>query len=112
VLLIAAGVYQLTPFKNACLRHCRSPAYFIAENWRPGAAGALRMGAVHGAFCLGCCWILMGLLFVGGVMNLLWIAGISLFVLLEKILPQGVGGGRAAGIAMILAGAVMLWLQP
>ncbi len=69
------------------------------------------MGAVHGAFCLGCCWILMGLLFFGGVMNLLWIAGITLFVLLEKILPQGVGGGRAAGVAMIVAGATLLWMQ-
>ena len=111
-LLIAAGVYQLTPFKNACLRHCRAPAYFISEHWRPGASGAFRMGVEHGAICLGCCWVLMGLLFFGGVMSLLWIAGITLFVLLEKIIPHGVLGGRLAGVAMIGAGVVMIatWL--
>jgi predicted metal-binding membrane protein len=103
-LLVAAGSYQLTPLKNGCLEHCRAPAQFISENWRPGASGAFRMGLVHGAFCLGCCWVLMGLLFVGGVMNLLWIALITGFVLIEKILPHGVLGGRLAGIAMIAAG--------
>ena len=107
-LLIAAGVYQLTPFKDACLEHCRSPAHFIAERWRPGRLGALRMGAEHGAYCLGCCWVLMGLLFFGGVMNLLWIAAITLFVLLEKVVPHGAGGGRFAGVGMILAGAGVL----
>jgi predicted metal-binding membrane protein len=107
-LLLAAGIYQLTPLKNACLEHCRSPAHFIAERWRPGSAGALRMGLEHGAFCLGCCWLLMGLLFFGGVMNLVWIAAISLFVLLEKVIPQGVGGGRLAGIGMIAAGGLVL----
>jgi predicted metal-binding membrane protein len=103
-LLIGAGIYQLTPFKNACLEHCRSPAYFISEHWRPGASGAFRMGLVHGAYCLGCCWILMGLLFFGGVMNLLWIAGITVFVLLEKVAPFGAWGGRVAGLAMIATG--------
>lgn len=97
VLLGAAGIYQLTPAKDACLRHCRSPAYFLSEHWRPGMAGAFRMGIVHGAWCLGCCWILMALLFVGGVMNLLWVAAIALFVLLEKALPLGDRGGRLAG---------------
>jgi predicted metal-binding membrane protein len=106
-LLVAAGVYQLTPFKDACLEHCRSPAHFIAEYWQPGIPGALRMGIVHGAYCLGCCWVLMGLLFFGGVMNLLWIATIALFVLLEKVVPYGAGGGRWAGIGMILAGALV-----
>jgi predicted metal-binding membrane protein len=106
-LLVGAGVYQLTPFKDACLEHCRSPAHFIAEHWRPGTSGALRMGVEHGAYCLGCCWVLMGLLFVGGVMNLLWIAGITLFVLLEKVVPYGMGGGRVAGVGMILAGVVV-----
>jgi len=108
-LLIAAGVYQLTPFKEACLRHCRAPARFIAEHWRPGRAGAWRMGIEHGAYCLGCCWILMGLLFLGGVMNLLWIAAIAVFVWLEKGLPLGAGGGRLAGVAMIGAGGIALF---
>ncbi len=107
-LLLSAGAYQLTPLKNACLEHCRSPAHFIAERWRPGRAGALRLGIEHGAYCLGCCWVLMGLLFFGGVMNLLWIAAITLFVLLEKLVPHGVGGGRLAGIGMIAAGALVL----
>jgi predicted metal-binding membrane protein len=107
-LLIGAGVYQLTPVKDRCLRHCRSPVFFIAERWRPGAWGALRMGAEHGAFCLGCCWVLMGLLFFGGVMNLLWIAAITIFVLAEKALPSGAGAGRLAGVAMILAGVAIL----
>jgi predicted metal-binding membrane protein len=108
LLLVAAGVYQLTPAKETCLRHCRSPAYFISEHWKPGMAGAFRMGLEHGAFCLGCCWVLMGLLFFGGVMSLVWIAGITLFVLLEKLIPGGVWGGRAVGAAMILAGVAVL----
>jgi predicted metal-binding membrane protein len=107
-LLFAAGVYQLTPFKNGCLEHCRARAHFISENWRPGAAGAFHMGLVHGAYCLGCCWILMGLLFLGGVMNLLWIAAITLFVLLEKIVPAGPLAGRLAGLAMIATAALLL----
>ena len=113
VLLGAAGVYQLTPAKDACLRHCRAPAHFLAEHWRPGLAGALRMGLEPGAWCLGCCWILMALLFVGGVMNLLWVAAIALFVLLEKALPLGDRGGRVAGWAMLAAGAVafLTWLR-
>jgi len=107
-LLIAAGIYQLTPLKRACLRHCRSPAHFLSGHWRDGTAGAFGMGLEHGAYCLGCCWVLMGLLFVGGVMNLLWIAAIALFVLVEKLVPHGAGGGRLAGIAMIAAGAIVL----
>jgi predicted metal-binding membrane protein len=98
----------MTPAKEACLRHCRSPAHFISEHWRPGWAGAFRMGLEHGAFCLGCCWALMGLLFFGGVMNLLWIAAITLFVLLEKVLPFGARSGRLAGIAMIAGGLAVL----
>ncbi len=107
-LLIGAGFYQLTPLKNACLDHCRAPAHFFARHWRAGVGGAFRMGLEHGAFCLGCCWVLMGLLFLGGVMNILWIAAITLFVLLEKVLPLGHQGGRVAGIVMILAGVVSL----
>jgi predicted metal-binding membrane protein len=103
-IVIAAGLYQWTPFKNACLRHCRGPAEFFSRHWRDGALGAFRMGFEHGAFCLGCCGFLMLLLFVGGVMNLLWIALIALFVLAEKISPFGNRAGRVAGAAMILAG--------
>ena len=105
-LLITAGVYQLIPLKNACLRNCRAPAHFLSRHWRSGLPGAFRMGVRLGAYCLGCCWILMGLLFIGGVMNLLWIAAIAAFVLLEKTMPFGVAGGRVAGAAMILIGAL------
>jgi predicted metal-binding membrane protein len=103
-LLIGAGVYELTPYKHACLAHCRAPAHFISQHWRGGFVGAFRMGLALGAYCLGCCWLLMGLLFVGGVMNLLWIAAIAVFVLLEKTIPFAEIGGRAVGAAMILAG--------
>jgi len=109
-LLIAAGIYQLTPLKNACLRNCRTPAHFLSRYWRTGSLGAFRMGLTLGAYCVGCCWILMGLLFVGGVMNLLWIAAIAIFVLLEKTIPFGDVSGRFAGAAMILVGALSLAL--
>ncbi len=109
-LLIAAGVYQFTPLKNACLRNCRAPAHFLSRYWRTGNLGAFRMGLRLGAYCVGCCWILMGLLFVGGVMNLLWIAAIAVFVLLEKTIPFGDVSGRLAGAAMILVGALSLAL--
>ena len=110
-LLVAAGIYQWTPIKDTCLRHCRAPAHFIAEHWRAGPWGALRMGVRHGAFCLGCCWVLMGLLFVGGVMNLLWVAAITAFVLLEKLLPVGARSGRLAGVALVALGGFMLWRE-
>ncbi len=106
-ILAAAGIYQFLPLKRSCLKHCRSPVDFIAEHWKRGALGAFRMGAEHGWFCLGCCWLLMLLLFVGGVMNLFWIAMIALFVLLEKVLPIGDKGGRVLGAVMIAA-AVLL----
>lgn len=108
VLLVLAGVYQLTPLKRACLDHCRSPVHFLTGHWRPGGAGAFRMGLAHGAFCVGCCWVLMALLFVGGVMNLLWIAALAGFVLLEKVLPHGGLVGRAIGAMLIAAGVWML----
>ena len=108
VLLLAAGIYQLTPIKHACLRHCRSPLAFLSANWQQGPRGALRMGLVHGAFCVGCCWFLMGLLFLGGVMNLYWIAGIALFVLFEKTVPAGHWLSYASGIALFVWGAGML----
>jgi predicted metal-binding membrane protein len=107
LLLGAAGLYQLTPAKQACLRHCRSPAEFISGHWRPGVRGAFRLGLLHGAFCLGCCWALMGLLFFGGVMNLVWIAAITGFVLVEKLLPYGPVTARAAGLAMLGLGAAL-----
>ena len=106
-LLIAAGAYQLSPLKHACLRHCRSPLFFISHHWRPGNLGALRMGLEHGAFCTGCCWFLMALLFYGGVMNLFWIVGLALFVLLEKTVPAGHWLGRLTGAALIAAGVAM-----
>jgi predicted metal-binding membrane protein len=106
-LLVAAGLYQLTPLKAACLDHCRSPAQFIADNFRPDAMGALGMGLKHGTFCLGCCWLLMALLFAGGIMNLFWIAGLSILVLAEKILPKGAMIARLSGIPLIGAG---LWI--
>jgi predicted metal-binding membrane protein len=110
VLLLAAGIYQLTPIKHACLRHCRSPLAFLSTNWRQDARGALRMGLVHGAFCVGCCWFLMGLLFFGGVMNLYWIAGIALFVLFEKTVPAGHWLGYATGVALLAWGVGILAL--
>jgi predicted metal-binding membrane protein len=109
-LLLAAGVYQLTPIKHACLRHCRSPLAFLGTHWRPGVRGALRMGLAHGAFCVGCCWFLMGLLFFGGVMNLFWIAGLALFVLFEKIVPAGHWLGHATGVALLAWGVGVLAL--
>jgi predicted metal-binding membrane protein len=109
-LLIAAGIYQWLPIKDKCLHHCRSPVHFITTHWRPGSIGAFKMGLSHGAFCLGCCWVLMALLFVGGVMNLLWIAAIALFVLLEKVLPFGDVSGRVMGLLMITAGGIIAFI--
>ena len=108
LLLIAAGAWQLTPLKHACLKHCRSPLHFLSHHWRKGRWGAFRMGAEHGAFCLGCCWFLMGLLFYGGVMNLYWIVGLAAFVLLEKTAPAGHWIGSAAGVGLIAWGGLLL----
>lgn len=107
-LLLAAGFYQLTPLKRACLRHCRGPLSFLMAHWRPGTAGALRMGLRHGLWCLGCCWAVMALLFVGGAMNLAWIAGLALFVLVEKAAPKGDVAGRIAGALALASGAALL----
>ena len=107
-LLIAAGVYQWLPVKDACLEKCRAPLQLFLFRWRPGTWGVLRMGAEHGAFCVGCCWALMLLLFTGGVMNLLWVALIAGFVLVEKLLPGGILIGRLAGIGLVAAGAGMI----
>lgn len=106
VLFLAAGLYQFTPVKLACLRSCRSPLDFVLNHWRDGPGGALRMGVTHGLYCLGCCWILMLLLFVGGVMNLLWVAGLAAVVLVEKLMP----GPWFAGIAGTLLAAAGVWM--
>jgi len=108
VLLIGAGAWQLTPLKHACLRHCRSPFAFVSRHWRPGAGGAVRMGVLHGAFCLGCCWVLMGLLFYGGVMNPAWIIGLALYVLVEKCVPFGHAVGALSGLALIVWGGMVV----
>lgn len=107
-LLVVAGVFQWTPFKNACLTHCRSPLSFLMTSWREGRRGAFLMGIIHGAYCTGCCWFLMALLFVAGVMNIWWIAILSGLVLLEKILPWGVLTGRIAGIGLCAWGLTIL----
>jgi predicted metal-binding membrane protein len=108
VVVATAGLYQLTPAKEVCLRHCRTPLQFIGEKWQPGVTGALRMGMWHGAYCVGCCGVIMALLFVVGVMNLAWVALIAIFVLLEKVAFAGTRPGRlASGSALILAGVAL-----
>ncbi len=107
-LLILAGVYQLTPWKDTCLRHCQSPAAYLAGRFGPRAVDGLSLGLRHGLYCLGCCWVLMVLLFLGGVMNLLWIAAIATFVLLEKVLPPALRVSRVAAVMMIAAGLAYL----
>jgi len=106
-LLVAAGLWQLTPIKQTCLRHCRSPVLFLSQNWRPGYGGAFRIGVHHGAYCLGCCWFLMGLLFFGGVMNFYWIMGLAAYVLLEKTVPVGHRVSGAVGMALCIWGIGM-----
>lgn len=107
-ILTAAGLYQFTPLKHACLKQCRDPVRFLSERGRPGARGALLMGLEHGAYCLGCCWFVMALLFFGGIMNLWWIVGIALLVLAEKLLPHGRAISRTAGAVLVVCGAVLL----
>jgi predicted metal-binding membrane protein len=107
-LLAIAGAFQFTPLKQACLRACRSPLGFLLTDWRDGLWGAARMGVRHGLYCLGCCWALMALLFVGGAMNLLWIAALTLLVAIEKFAPKGDILAKALGALMIGAGAARL----
>jgi len=109
VLLLVAGAYQFSPLKHICLTHCRTPIGFLVGEWRAGAFGAFVMGVRHGLFCLGCCWALMALLFVGGVMNLAWIAALSIVVAIEKLLPQGQRLASVLGLVLIAAGALRLW---
>jgi predicted metal-binding membrane protein len=107
-LLIAAGLYQLTPFKRACLEKCRSPLSFLMRLWRPGLFGAARLGLTHGLYCLGCCAMLMALLFVFGVMNLVWVACLAIAVLIEKVVPRGERIGRLTGVAALAVGVAMV----
>ena len=107
-LLIAAGLYQLSPLKTACLRHCRGPARFLADHWRAGTVGAWRMGLAHGVYCVGCCAVLMLLLFVGGVMNLVCIAGLTVFVAIEKLAPFGPALAKGASVAFLATGAGLI----
>lgn len=105
-VILLAGLYQLSPFKSACIGQCRSPGQFISRHWRPGPVGAVRLGVIHGAYCVGCCWMLMALLFVGGVMNLLWVIGLTILVAVEKLLPAELLLPKISGIALLLWG---LW---
>jgi predicted metal-binding membrane protein len=107
-VLVAAGLYQWTPLKNACLSQCRAPLSFVQQHggFRPHKMQALRLGFLHGGYCVGCCWALMALLFVGGVMNIFWIAGLMIIMLAEKIMPGGRALSRIVGVAAIAGG---LW---
>jgi predicted metal-binding membrane protein len=108
LLLLAAGLYQLTPWKAACLRHCRSPASFFLEHWSPGSRGAVAMGLRHGLYCIGCCWMLMLLMFVGGTMSVLTMAVLCGFILAERLLPDGPWVSRIPGTAMIVWGVLLI----
>jgi predicted metal-binding membrane protein len=107
-VLIGAGIYQWTPLKQTCLHRCRSPLDFVLTYWRDGVRGAFDMGLRHGAYCLACCWMLMLLLFVGGLMNLVWIVGIAAFVIIEKVAPAGHWLSKTAGAALVVWGGIVL----
>jgi len=108
VILLAAGAYQLTPWKGRCLTHCRSPLGFLMTNWREGKLGAIQMGVHHGAYCLGCCWALMCVLFVVGVMNLVWVAALTALVMIEKIGPAGAIVARIVGAVIVVRGLFLI----
>ena len=110
ILLACTGGYQLSPLKNACLSHCRSPAQYFARHWRPGPFGAVRLGILHGAYCVGCCWLLMALLFVGGAMNLALVALLTALDATEKLLPNGALVARVSGVVLIAGGAAVALL--
>jgi predicted metal-binding membrane protein len=107
-VLVGAGLYQLTPLKTACLKRCRNPADFLVTHWRRGRVGALRLGVEHGAYCVGCCWALMGVLIVAGSMSLAWVVAIALVVAGEKLLPAGQLFGRLGGVGLLVAGIVVV----
>ena len=104
IFLCLAGIYQFTPFKDACLTVCQSPLSFLMNNWKDGNLGTFLIGYKHGFYCIGCCWVLMGLLFVAGVMNVLWVGAIAAFVFIEKVLPRGDLVGRFVGVSLVGAG--------
>ena len=106
-LLAIAGVYELTPLKTICLRHCRSPLHFLLGGWRDGVLGAIRMGAEHGAYCVGCCWGLMVVLFALGVMSILWMAVVAALIFAQKLLPRGEMLARIFAVAFVSAG---IWI--
>jgi len=108
LLLIGAGVWQFTPLKHVCLRRCRAPAEFLTRHWSSGKSGAFQMGIRHGLYCLGCCWMMMLLLFFGGIMNIFWIAGLTTLVLVEKIAPLGPLVSGLVGVAFIVWGGVLI----
>lgn len=108
ILLMVAGAVQFTPLKEVCLRHCRTPMGFLLTEWRDGPTGALQMGFKHGIFCLGCCWALMGLLFVAGVMNLAWVGALTAAVVIEKLHPAGVKIGKCLGGILVLTGLIQI----
>ncbi|KQQ87800.1 hypothetical protein ASF77_13740 [Massilia sp. Leaf139] len=107
--LVTAGLYQWTPVKHACLRHCRAPLSFVITSWRPGLAGALRMGVTHGAYCVGCFWLLMLLLFAAGVTNLGALLGLAALIMLEKLLPGGAVVACAGGLGLVAWGTLLLF---
>jgi predicted metal-binding membrane protein len=107
-VLAAAGLYQLSPLKRACLAKCRDPVRYLTEHWRPGRRGSFVLGLRHGAYCVGCCWMLMALLFVGGVMNLVWIAVLTVLVLVEKLTPAGKAIGQGVGVLLVSWAAATL----
>ncbi|MBI5591331.1 MAG: DUF2182 domain-containing protein [Deltaproteobacteria bacterium] len=109
ILLIAAGIFQWTPWKDACMAKCRNPMGFLLTHWRPGNMGAFSLGCRYGFYCVGCCWLLMVLSFALGVMNLLWMAVLTLFMLIEKISPRGRSVSRVAGVGLMAWGAWMLF---
>lgn len=109
VVLTGAGLYQWSPIKRACLEHCRSPLEFVMSHWQEGRSGAFVMGLQHGAYCLGCCWVLMLLLFVGGVMNLFWISALAAYILVEKLAPGGTWIRRISGIMLMVWGVCTLF---
>ena len=102
--IVSAGIYQLTPLKELCLRHCRGPMHFVLHGWRPGRPGALRMGAEHGLYCVGCCWGLMVILFAVGVMSLLWMAAVAGVIFAEKLFPHGLRLSRVFAVAFVAFG--------
>ena len=108
IILLLAGIYQLSPLKTACLAHCRGPVQFLSQGWRPGVSGAFAMGLHHGAYCLGCCWGLMAILFFGGIMNLYWITGLAVIVFIEKLAPAGLQFGKLLGAGLMAWGVWFL----